>query len=329
MLRASILSLSLALALGGCAGLRLELHNQAAAKPSNVAVYFSAETRDGAPVAGVPAEAFRIYEDGQLISAFESKQTILNPEVAVSHHIALLLDLSGSITGSGSLPGLVAAASAFAERISKAHQVGVFGFDGGAKLIPLVDFTSNPRAVQAGLNALSARKAKDPSTNLHGAVVEALGVAEERMARSTQPLRFATLVVFTDGTDRAHRVNEVEMLKAVDRSAVNVFVIGLGVEVSEKQLNRLGRDGFVRASELGALGKAFDEVAARIEAAGRKFYLLSYCSPARAGLRKLKIELERDGLKGSLEQTFQADGFAPGCDPAQKPAFGVGKIRLR
>jgi hypothetical protein len=320
--------LTVALAGPGCAGLRLELHNQSVEKPSNVAVYFSVETRDGGPVAGVPADAFRIYEDGQLISAFESKQTILNPEVAVVHHILLLMDLSGSITESGSLPGLTAAAAAFAERILRTHPVGVFGFDGGPKLIPVVDFTTQSRSVQAGISALSARKAKDPSTNLHGAVVEALGVLDDRMSRSTQPLRFGTLVVFTDGTDRAHRVSEKDMLRAIKASSVNVFAIGLGVEIGERQLQRLGRDGFVRASDLGVLGQAFDEVATRIEAAGRKFYLLSYCSPARAGKRRLRIEFEREGARGSLEQDFQADGFVPGCDPKQKPRFPVGRIRL-
>ena len=99
----SVCCLVAALALGaGCSRLQLKLHNSSVQKPSNVALYFSVETGGDEPVGGLTAESFRIYEDGQLISPFESKQTILNPEVAVSHHALLLIDLSGSITESGS-----------------------------------------------------------------------------------------------------------------------------------------------------------------------------------------------------------------------------------
>ena len=35
----------------------------------------------------------------------------------------------------------------------------------------------------------------------------------KQMEHSTQPLRFGTLVVFTDGTDHAHRVTREDMVK--------------------------------------------------------------------------------------------------------------------
>jgi hypothetical protein len=315
--------------LSSCAALNLELHNSSVQKPSNVALYFSVETADGAPVAGLSADSFRIYEDDQLISPFESKQTILNPELAVVHHIVLLLDLSGSITESGSIPALVEAAGAFAERITRSHHVAVFGFDGGPQLIPIAGFTTSSAAVQAALGSLGNRRVKDPSTNLNGAVVEAIKLIETQMGKSTQPLRFGTLVVFTDGTDRAHRVSTDALLDALDESLVNVFVIGLGGEIDAKALLRLGRDGFVKASELAAIGSAFDLVAAQIEAAGRKFYLLSYCSPSRAGSHRLRVEAVSEDHTGSLEHQFGADGFGPNCDPSSKPAFPIGKIRMK
>jgi len=313
----------------GCAGLQLDLRNAAVQKPSNVALYFSVETKDGMPVPGLAAETFNIYEDGRLISPFESKQTILNPEVAVVHHVVLLMDLSGSIIESGSLPTLIEAARAFAERMAQGHSVAVVGFDGRAELIPVVDFTTNPKTVQNGLKRLARHKVKDPSTNLNGAVVEAVELLEKQMAASPQPLRFGTMVVFTDGTDRAHRVSEREMLDALDRASLNVFVIGLGGEISVAQLGRLGRAGFMRAAELAAVGKAFDEVAAFIEAAGRKFYLLSYCSPSRAGSHLLTVEVMNADLFGSLEHRFDAEGFGPGCDPNKKPSFKAGRIRIK
>ena len=315
--------------LPSCAGLRLSLRNSSVQKPSNVALYFSVETREGLPVPGLTAESFRIYEDDQLISPFESKQTILNPEVAVVSYVVLLLDMSGSITESGSLPALMDAAGSFAERITRKHHVAVYGFDGGAKLIPVVDFSTSHAAVQRGLNRLSHKRIKDPSTNLNGAVVESVKALEEQMSRSRQPLRFGTLVIFTDGTDRAHRVTEDAMYDVLDEASVNVFVIGVGGEISVDQLAKLGRTGFVQAAEMTAISTAFDDVAALIEAAGKKFYLLSYCSPARAGTHTLTVEVETAGRNGSMETPFNADGFGPKCNPGKDPVFSVGRIRIR
>jgi hypothetical protein len=312
-----------------CGGLELRLHNASVQKPSNVALYYSVQTCRGQPVAGLTAESFHIYEDDQLISPFESKQTILNPEIAVVHYIILLLDLSGSITESGSLPTLVDASISFAERVARTHRVAVYGFDGGPKLIPLVRFTTNPKAVRGGLKRLTHRKVKDPSTNLNGAVVEASEVLELRMAKSSQPLRFGTLVVFTDGTDRAHRVSEYDMHRVLDEAGLNVFVIGLGAEIAEDRLARLGRTGFMKASAMASLGSVFDRVAAQIEAAGRKFYLLSYCSPSRAGLHSLRVEAHAENLSGSIEHQFNAEGFGPKCNPKQKPNFPVGRIKIK
>jgi hypothetical protein len=65
------------LALTGC--LRVELINQSVKKPSNVALYFKVETLNGEPVPDLTVEDFNIYEDGELVSTFESKQVILNP----------------------------------------------------------------------------------------------------------------------------------------------------------------------------------------------------------------------------------------------------------
>lgn len=325
----SLLALYCFVCLTACAGLHLELHNSSVQKPSNVALYFSVETRDGLPVPGLTAESFRIYEDDRLISPFESKQTILNPEVAVISYIVLLLDMSGSITESGSLPTLIEAAGSFSEQITRKHHVAVYGFDGGAKLIPVVDFSTSHAAVQRGLKHLSHKRVKDPSTNLNGAVVESVKVLEGQMSRSRQPLRFGTLVIFTDGTDRAHRVTEDAMFEVLDEAGVNVFVIGVGGEISVDQLAKLGRTGFVQAAEMTAISAAFEDVAALIEAAGKKFYLLSYCSPARAGIHTLSVVAETAGLSGSLETPFDASGFGPRCNPNKQPVFSVGRIRIR
>src|SRR5688500_12429706 len=184
----------LALLLASCGGLKVQLHNAAVQKPSNVALYFSVETNSGDPVAELSAESFKIYEDGRLVSPFESKQTILNPEVSVIHYTLLLLDLSGSVVESGSIPLLQENATTFAGRVTKLHHIGVAGFDGRADLIPLVDFTTNGGAVQSSLDRVGGFKPKEPSTNLNGGVVNAIDVLEKELSSSKQPERFATQV---------------------------------------------------------------------------------------------------------------------------------------
>src|SRR5690349_10832346 len=77
----------------GCGGLKLQLVDSSVRKPSNVAVYFTVDTRGGQPVADLTPQDFHIYEDGQPVSILESKQTILQPEVAAIHYTLLLVDM--------------------------------------------------------------------------------------------------------------------------------------------------------------------------------------------------------------------------------------------
>jgi len=329
------LMLASLLLFNACSGLKLTLKNSSVQKPSNVALFFSVETKNNFPVPGLPPEAFRIYEDDKLISPYESQQTILNPEMSVVHYTVLLLDLSASVTASGALPNLVEAASLFAERVSKNQNVAVYGFDGGAKLIPIVPTpTTNSSTIIKGLKQLDHIKISDPSTNLNGAVVESINLIKGHIAKATQPLRFGTLVVFTDGTDQAHRVSEDDMLKAIRESDINVFTIGVGGEISVDELKRMSTLGNIQADNMAQVTTTFSQVADLIAAASRKFYLLSYCSPSRAGTHTLRVEAISKEISGSLSQEFDAAGFGPSCMPDKKPIFksttvNMGEARIQ
>jgi len=311
-----------ALGAAGCgAGLQLRAIDTTFETPSNVAVYFTVDTDDGNPVPGLQADSFRIYEDGQLVSAYESKQTILNPQVAAVHYTLLLVDLSASVVESGQLPQLVAASEAFTSRVGAVQQVAVYTFDGREDIQEVVGFTRSGQGAEGALRTLENRQVRDPSTNLHGAVVKGIEVLKTQMEHSTVPLHFGTLVVFTDGTDRAGRVSRDAMLDAVDEGNMDVYSIGVGGEVDADELQALGRNGFVRAENGERLQAAFDEVAQKIEGYSKRFYLLSYCSPARAGEHEVTIEAESQGATGSLTYQFDAEGFGPGCDPTRPPTF--------
>jgi hypothetical protein len=296
-------------------------------RPSNVAVYFTVDTAGGDPVGGLAATDFRIYEDDALVSPTESQQTIVNPEVAAEHYTLLLVDMSGSVAESDQVPALQAAATELVSQIEGSSQrVAVYPFDGSEELHPIVGFTTSGGA-SAGVSRLGSFRPEDPSTNLHGAVVAGFAVLDEALARSRVPLHFGTVVVFTDGSDRAARVSRSDMNRAIDDSPYDVFAIGVGSEIDEGTLGDVGRNGYVLVEDSAAITEAFRQVAQRVVAMTQRYYLLSYCSPARAGTHRVTVEAVTPDATGRLSYDFDAAGFGPNCNPGQPPPFAVGNAR--
>jgi hypothetical protein len=150
--------IALALLGAGCAGLQLTPIKMTQQRPSNVAVYFKVQTQSGDPVGGLTADRFRIYEDGQLVSQYESKQTILNPEVAAVHYTLLLVDMSGSVSESGNGEVIAQAVGTFTDRVEKQQKVAIYAFDGSADLHPIVPFTDQAGSAKAGVQQLATYK---------------------------------------------------------------------------------------------------------------------------------------------------------------------------
>jgi hypothetical protein len=330
--------LTAALLVSGCSrNLTVSRINSDEKKPNNVWVFFTVEEeKDGEPVAGLAAEDFEIYEDGQLVSKFESKQVIQNPEVAAVMYTLLLLDMSGSITESGEADAVVDAAHVFSEKVGKTQKVGVYAFDGGEDIYSVVRFTEAKASIDGGLDGLRTYKAKDPSTNLNGAVIQGLQELKEALDDDKRPLKFGTLVVFTDGTDRAHRVPREDMVEELgkeDYANYEVYVIGVGAEIEEGAMNEIGRDGMELATDEDKVHVAFERVADRIDRHAKRFYLLSYCTPSRGGDHTVRITANQKNEKGkkvgegSLEYPFSAEKFGPPpeCDPNRAPNFSLEK----
>ena len=103
----------------------------------------------------------------------------------------------------------------------------------------------------------------------------------------------------------------------------------MGAEADQRELGAIGRSGTFTSQNRADIARGFDQVADRIEAASRHFYLLSYCSPSRAGEHDVEVEAVSDGKRGRLSHHFSAAGFGPRCDPNQRPAFDVRHPRIR
>jgi hypothetical protein len=313
----------------GCAELQLTPIKLTQQRPSNVALYFQVRTGSGDPAGSIAADQFRIYEDRQLVSADESKQTILPPDLVAAHYTLLLVDVSGAATDDAMGEAIGQAAGAFAARVDKIEKLGVYAFDGSPDLYPIVSFVDPPDGAEAKARSLASFKPKDPSSNLNGAVVSALGELDDALGKASQPLRLGTLVVFAAGADRAGRVSTDAMIQRLRDKPFDVFAIGLGPKITDGQLRQIGKNGTAMAADKNAIAKAFDDMGGKVEGASRSYYLLSYCSPSRAGKHEVRVEATVTNPKtkgeqtGSLRGDFDATGFGPGCDPKTPPTFDV------
>lgn len=308
--------------LSACAtNLTLTRLEAASRPPGNVAVFFAVDRADGKPVVDLLASDFNIYEDGKLVSLDESQQTIVNPRIAAAHYTLLLVDMSGSVTASEQLAAVTAAAGEFVNQVEHYQRIAVYAFDGSKNLYEIMPFSPTGPQTARALQALSSFQSRDPSTNLHGAVLQALSELDKALGRSDVPLRFGSLVVFTDGTDRANRVPFQQMVDAVEATRHHVYALGIGREIDDSSLARIGKTGYIRVDDGSASRNAFQEIADRIVGYTRRYYLLSYCSPARAGEHTVSIEAVSKGQTGRLDYAFNAAGFGPSCDPSRPPPF--------
>lgn len=301
--------------------IRFDLDMGHVQEPSNIYLFFSVENYAGEPLTGLREEDFEIYEDESFISLYESRQTILPNPSLYTLDTVLLLDMSGSILESETLEPLKDSAQLFLSKISgnEGQEVAIYLFDGRETIRELIGFTKNVSALQTAVESLSKSAIiNDPeydiSTNLNGAVEQGLALLDaKREDIAAGQLFTGSLITFTDGTDQANRVPDSEAVEAVRKTVFYSFAIGLGGEIDESHLSALGKSGFAWAENTAELDSAFNEIAQDLQRESSKHYILGYCSPKRKGDHEVTVKVR--GYSGSLSHSFNADGFAGGCDP--------------
>ncbi|RYZ01395.1 MAG: hypothetical protein EOO73_35645 [Myxococcales bacterium] len=317
------LALLLSLPLTACGLFRhvdVEPLATAAQRPANVAAYV-AVTDGETPLTELNTGNFRVYEDDQLVPADQTQLTLLDPTLVAAHQVVLLVDMSGATTPQAKSV-IAKAAQGFVQKVTPREAVSVFAFDGGAQLVPIAAL---PRGdAQVTMAALESYTARDPSRNLHGAVVAGLKKLDLALAQSGKIIRVGTLVVFAGGPDIAGRVDSDKAHDAVWESPYDV--IGVGVAEQADAVEHVARHGLIRAQAPDTLPIAFEEAADKTIAELDKHYVVSYCSPARAGARRLRLEVtytnkEGEEHHGDFEMDFDAKGFGPGCNSQSVPRF--------
>jgi hypothetical protein len=310
-------------------GLQVETVNVHTEKPSNVAAYVSVR-KSGVPVEDLQIDQFKVAEDGQVLDSKQVGLQLLDRNLAAAHHVLVLVDLSGPIDQSGALSLLATQMAAFVERLRAKHSVSVWAFDGSDDLTALGKFqrsgaSSKPQTItKQDLGRLTAFTQKDSSSNLNGAVMHALTELGKELGNTGKPISIGTLVIVARGPDLAGRTAEGAMADAITDSPYQVFAVTVGDEKDTRLPELLGPAGNSQVKYFENLEVGLSEVARQIESDYERYYLLSYCSPARAGERTLVVSVtthdgDGDAVTGDVDIPIDAKGFGSGCNAGAPP----------
>lgn len=315
----------LALLSTGCSlftGLAVDPVATTAHRPSNVGAYVA--VRDGEqPLDELSPANFTVYENDQLVPSEQSQLTLLDRNLVAAHQLVLLLDMSQA-GAQAARTQMAKSALGFLQEVTPHQPVTVFAFDGRPGLVQIATIArGGPTPSMAAIEGFQPR---DSSRNLNGAILAGLDKLNAALTQSGKPIRVGTLVVFATGPDVAGRESADKTHDLVWSSPHDVVGIGIGLGEENDQLESLSRGGFVRAQAKDTLPIAFEEAADKLRAELEKHYLVSYCSPARAGERRLRLEVRyttKEGAerKGDFEYDFSAKGFGPGCNSSNTPRF--------
>ncbi len=296
--------------------------------PSKISVFFRVQDQNNNPVGFLTPDNFVIYEKGlndnchRVISEFEAKRRISSREQVFNHTTLLVLDLSGSVLQS-SLTNLQQAAVTFIDEImpdtiDSSTQMGIYWFDGEDVLHELEPITSDIFELKAAVNSITPNISSDNSTDLYGAVIKSAGIAATVLAdyQNQDITAAASVVIFTDGRDRANRYLQSNAYQAVNSSPAGVtfFTLGVGNEIDKAALKTIGRNGFAEAATVSQLSTIFKQIAQLVNNEANSYYFFEYCSPIRNGAKNgLIIEAFERNNVGYIQTEFDATGFTGGC----------------
>jgi len=175
---------------------------------SVVEVYAAVVDRSGAPVTGLPREAFTVLEDGQpqTISTFTEGSFPLS--------VAIAVDRSFSMTGA-ELAAARAGAQAFLAELRPEDQAMVIAI--GSDVETLAPLSADRQRQRQAIDALQPWG----TTELHDAIIESLDAIQSAQGRRA-------LLLLSDGSDRYSTASAADALERARRSDVMVYPFALG-----------------------------------------------------------------------------------------------------
>ena len=316
---------------------------------SNIMLFVSVNrTPSATPITGLTSNNFTILEDSQSIGIESRLQVSAMPSGYVWRTL-MLFDTSLSVLDQGQLPDVVEAIRGFAHGITdkdtRSELVAVSVFDGAAELRTVSDFTARQTILDSALDGLltaecsqhsdcrdSARPqcegglCVDIATNLYGAVIKGIEKAESAITAETRVgmPRGSSVVVFTDGTDRAGRATLEEVQQTLGETNTYIFTVGVAGEVDTAALDTIGRDGSTYVQSIDQMSQGLEHISQVMQKVGQGIYLLSYCTPKRSGEHEITIKLNDYPEAGAITLTFEAQDEAL-CDQNAASQACMGK----
>jgi hypothetical protein len=305
-------------------GLSIEPVAVSSSTSSQVAVFTS--VKDGAnPVEGLEPTNFEIEEDGIILDSKQIRLSLLPRDGVVEHHLLLLVDMSGPADDPGTRATVVRQLASFVARMQGHYTVSVYSFDGSQNLANVGTYRRQNNAAAPTLERLTAFQQRDPSSNLHGAMVTALNQLTASLAQSSAPLGLGSLLVVARGPDLAGRTTRDSLLEAINTTPHQVLALTSGFSDPEVA-DELGPHGHESVASVQSMESELAELGHTLEQDYNRYYLLAYCSPARAGSRSLLVRVHHHDREGKPTEAqayteFSAEGFTGKCDPEAMPRF--------
>lgn len=254
-----------------------------------VNVYVTVLDHQGAPIAGLTQDKFKLSEDG-----VPQKIAVFSRESELPLSIVLALDVSQSTKKDLKLE--LDSARRFAHAIMRPQDaLSLYQFS--EHVDELTKFTSSLKRIDDGLN----RARVGSATALYDAVYLGSQALSKRQGRKV-------LVVITDGGDTMSQVDYQEALRAAQESEAIVYSLiivpiasdagrDLGGEHALIQMSTDTGGKFFYAEGAVQLDKAFERVSEEL----RTQYLLGYYPVKRvtsSQFRRIKVDVDADETKG-------------------------------
>ncbi len=233
---------------------------------------------------------------------------------AVTATILVVLDISGSVQPNVETvrKAILSFISVVKEKLGSADvRLSIRAFDGRAKLIDLLQergvlwdsnggfFTDLDAA--ARLMQKAEMTNVDPSSNVHGAVVEGITLLDSVDAQ------LSFMLLFTDGTDQASLVKKQDAIDKVTQSKALTFVVAMKGEADDNFVSAIATGGKFTLDSISELTVTFQRTAAYISLLSGNVYVFLYCSPRRSGTSSVQVYLDDKPASGNY--TLDASVF--------------------
>lgn len=291
---------------------------------SSVALQFTVDDCYGRPVTGLTCDDFPsqcdfvLKEDGVWL-AEDTVATVLEAKDRTIF-VSLVVDMSNA--SKGALEQVIAGAKGFVRKLQgggnpQRMQIALEAFGGEADLTELQAPTLDQDALLAKLDSLATWKPTDPSsTNLNGAVKSALErLAQQREAYEERndggAFTSGYVVLVTSGHDSAGLIQANDL---GDTNSARIVAVGVDSPVYDAAaLEKIATGGLFTSPDSSTLDRDFQALANRIAGEVNRTYVLSYCSPKRAGTHTVALEIAGRVNVRTATYPFSADNFVAGC----------------